>query len=59
MPVKTKAKSHSEYMRTTTHHNLTHIEKHNWHPSNVKLVLIFLGVVTALAIMIGGLAIEA
>lgn len=51
MPVKTKAKDHSKYMRYTTHHNLTHIHHKRPPLSNAKKVLYFLGIVLFIAII--------
>lgn len=55
MPVKTKAKDHSQYMRTTTHHNLTHLHERHLPMSDGMKVLIFCGIGLAIAIIVIGL----
>lgn len=55
MPVKTKAKDHSQYMRTTSHHNLTHLHKQKPPMNDGMKVLIFCGIGLAIAIIVIGL----
>lgn len=52
--IKEKAKDHSKYMRTTTHHNLTHLHQHHPPMNNWKKVLIGLGIGVVVAIIIAG-----
>lgn len=59
MPVKTKAKDHSKYMRTISHHNLSHLHHKKAPKNNWKKVLEWMGIVLLIAFICIGLGIGA